>query len=107
MAKTKKQGENSACSALFERAYYSSGYGILIQLLAVHHGADASDDDANQGARHWEVHFQVRGLRGADPGHGHALADDERSGVSGQLGLPVARMEFRHGNIMISLIRLA
>ena len=27
MAKTKKQGENSACSALFERAYYSSGYG--------------------------------------------------------------------------------
>ena len=28
MAKTKKQGENSACSALFERAYYSSGYGI-------------------------------------------------------------------------------
>ena len=29
MAKTKKQGENSACSALFERAYYSSGYGSL------------------------------------------------------------------------------
>ena len=28
MAKTKKQGENSACSALFEHAYYSSGYGI-------------------------------------------------------------------------------
>ena len=27
MVKTKKQGENSACSALFERAYYSSGYG--------------------------------------------------------------------------------
>ena len=27
MAKTKKQGENSACSALFERTYYSSGYG--------------------------------------------------------------------------------
>ena len=27
MAKTKKQSENSACSALFERAYYSSGYG--------------------------------------------------------------------------------
>ena len=27
MAKTKKQGENSACSALFEHAYYSSGYG--------------------------------------------------------------------------------
>ena len=32
MAKTKKQGENSACSALFERAYYSSGYGIFISL---------------------------------------------------------------------------
>ena len=30
MAKTKKQGENSACSALFEHAYYSSGYGILV-----------------------------------------------------------------------------
>ena len=29
MAKTKKQGENSACSALFEHAYYSSGYGKL------------------------------------------------------------------------------
>ena len=29
MAKTKKQGENSACSALFEHAYYSSGYGML------------------------------------------------------------------------------
>ena len=29
MAKTKKQGENSACSALIERAYYSSGYGIV------------------------------------------------------------------------------
>ena len=32
MAKTKKQGENSACSALFERAYYSSGYGKVIQI---------------------------------------------------------------------------
>ena len=30
MAKTKKQGENSACSALFEHAYYSRGYGILL-----------------------------------------------------------------------------
>ena len=30
MAKTKKQGENSACSALFEHAYYSSGYGNKI-----------------------------------------------------------------------------
>ena len=35
MAKTKKQGENSACSALFERAYYSSGYGILNDYVIV------------------------------------------------------------------------
>ena len=33
MAKTKKQGENSACRALFERAYYSSGYGIYERTL--------------------------------------------------------------------------
>ena len=35
MAKTKKQGENSACSALFERAYYSSGYGKLSVISSV------------------------------------------------------------------------
>ena len=29
MAKTKKQGENNACSALFECGYYSEKYGIL------------------------------------------------------------------------------
>ena len=33
MAKTKKQGENSACSALFEHAYYSSGYGNLHSVI--------------------------------------------------------------------------
>ena len=36
MAKTKKQGENSACSALFERAYYSSGYGNYIAICKLY-----------------------------------------------------------------------
>ena len=35
MAKTKKQGENSACSALFEHAYYSSGYGMSVNSMSI------------------------------------------------------------------------